>query len=686
MNDKKNNASLKDSFLYYCDLWLSKGTFSTIILLFIVTGIIILLISVLARIFGGTGDSFGSLVWNTMNHTFDPGVLSGDTGSKVFLFLMLLATLAGVFFLALLIGLINDGIQSRVADLSKGIEAVVENNHVIILGFNESTFIILGELVEAYRNRKKTRNVVVVMDQFPKNEMEDRIRIELPDTGNLHIVCRSGSISNSKDLHRCAIENCKSVIIAALDDFETIKSILACTRELNLTNDSDAFITSVIYRYENEHAARIAGDDSEEDPYLFSVKNDRLELLMLENTISKIMTHTCRQKGLSNVFVDLFNFAGHEFYISRRSQNTKLYEQFDGKTIREINRCLSNAIAVGIITRNGESIIGDPNTVRLEEGSQLILLKEDDGIISPEAPQKISFTPSELQFHAKPSSVLIIGCNEKLPKILHEMCQYLTSGTTIYLASDKEELDKWLAEDTILELLANNIDSAFRIERKDMFKPEDSYRKTVSESIDNHQYIYDLLAECKPNFVLSLSSDTLDDNKADEEALKVLLYCKHYKENHPDAKFGITCEMRSIANQQLAQDTMASDFVISHNIASLMMSQIAENRELRGVFETLLNSEGYEVYMKPAKYYISTAAGEIDYYSLQEAVAEKGEIFIGLKKKSPDGEMLIMNPEKGTGANKVSVSFTEEDEIVVLAENIEIMNSSAREASNASVH
>ena len=134
--DKKRKKSFYRQVLYHFDNWLSKGTLSTIILLFAVTGVLVLIIALLAVIFGGQ-ESLGNSLWGTMNHALDPGVLSGDDGGKIFLFLMLLATLIGVFFLAMLIGLINDGIQSRVANMSKGIEAVVENDHVVILGFNE---------------------------------------------------------------------------------------------------------------------------------------------------------------------------------------------------------------------------------------------------------------------------------------------------------------------------------------------------------------------------------------------------------------------------------------------------------------------------------------------------------------------------------------------------------------------
>ena len=668
--DKKRKKSFYRQVLYHFDNWLSKGTLSTIILLFAVTGVLVLIIALLAVIFGGQ-ESLGNSLWGTMNHALDPGVLSGDDGSKAFLFLMLLATLIGVFFLAMLIGLINDGIQSRVANMSKGIEAVVENDHVVILGFNESTFIILGELIEAYRNQVGHRNAIVVMDQLPKEEMDDRIRIEFPDPGNLIIVSRSGSIYSRKDLQRCSIETCKSIIITAYNDFETIKSILACTKILNEHEDSKAYITSVIYGRENEYAARIAGNDTREGDDLFSVKNDRLELLMMENTVSKIMTHTCRHNGLSQVFTEIFNFAGHEFYIARPEKNEELYTLARGKTIRQINRFLPDAIAFGIIQENGSVLIADPNTVVLREGCQLLLMQADDDTVKPIEGKPVSFTPPVDRYVPETSSILIIGCNEKLPYILREMSNYLTPGTMVYLASDPEDLDHWLTDDVIEDLLAKDIDSAVRVQRKDSLHAE---RRDVR--IDDYKYIFSLLDDCKPQYVLTLSPDELGDDEADEMALKLLLYCKSYKENNPDADFGVTCEMRSVENQQLAQGTMTSDFVISRNLASLMMSQIAENRELREVFENLLSNEGFEVYMKSAKYYLDLRSGKpVDIFSVQDAVAEKGEIFLGFKKitgNTDEDDLIVMNPDKLKNGSVVEYSFSPEDEFIVLAEDMTI--------------
>ncbi|MDO4408092.1 MAG: hypothetical protein Q4C16_04025 [Eubacteriales bacterium] len=665
--------TFREKIMYMVDAWLSRGTLSTIIFLLAVTGALGFVIGILVMHFGGVDVSLRRSLWDTFNHIIDPGVLSGDSGSPLFIVLMLLATVIGLLFLAMLIGLINDGIQRRVANLSKGLEPVIEQNHIVILGFNESTFIILGELIEACRNQKNRRNVAVVMDELPKTEMEDRIRIEFPKTGNLKVVCRSGSIINSTDLHRCSILSCKSIIIAAHEDYETIKGILACTRILEHAEESGTYITSVIYGKENEHAAKIAGNDTSGEEEVFSVKNDRLELLMMEKTISKIMTHTCRQNGLSRVFIELFNFTDNEFYVASPEMDPGLYKKAVGKSIRQINRFIGDAIAVGIIQEDGHPLIADPNTVVLKKGSRLILLQNDDEPVTLIKERTTRFTPPSATYEAEASRILIFGSNEKLPLVLREMCEYLKPGSIIFLAEDPEELSRHIDDEIIEEMIEKDIDAAVKIQRLDPVNEKMPVPGNNDRVADVHQYVYEMLDECRPGYVLILVPDSMSDDLADEQALKMLLYCKNYKEKNPDADFGITCEMRSIANQQLAQDSMASDFVISRNIASLMMSQIAETRELGEVFELLLSSEGFEVYIKPAKYYFSTEQGKaIDFYSVQDAVAEKGEIFLGYKKGTQDGNEIIMNPVKLKDGKKTSMVFSDEDLLLVLAEEMEI--------------
>lgn len=670
MKQRKKRKSYKNLFSYYFDLWLSKGTVSMVILLFVITGVLILILSILMIIFcSSRGINFVQAVWGTLTHTLDPGVLAGDEGTVVFLFLMLLATLCGVFFTALLIGTINDGISGRVNELSKGLEPVIENDHVVILGFNESTFIIISELIEAYANQKGKRHAVVIMDHYDKQEMEARIRTQFPNTGNIKIVCRGGETYNQNDLIRCSIATSKSVIIAQEHDFETIKTIIACTQLLNECEDSKSFVTAVINQKEYELAARISGNDENISDQLFSVENDRLELLMLESTISKIMTHTSRQGGLSKVFIEVFNYEGNEFYIVRNEGRDKeVFKKLSGKTIREINQRLTNAIAIGVIDAKGNVQIDDPDKVVLREDCKLVVLEEDDNriVINNSIPET-SYTSPTILYEDKPSTILIMDCNSKLPTVLGEMGHYLCPGSLIYLAADPNELDS-IVSDNYLKRLEDQGESKSLTIRKCSIGSQDN--TNVYDYINLHK----LLEECQPDYLLIMSSQTLDNEEADARSLKLLLYCKYYKNLHPEKNFDVTCEMRNVANQHLADSLMTSDYVVSRNIAALMMAQIAENRELKAVFEILLNSEGFEIYMKPAKYYLNiTGETEVSLFSLSEAVAEKHEIFIGYKLNSKENGDAALCPDKVQNGKPVSITLHEDDQFIVLAEDIKVI-------------
>ena len=78
--------------------------------------------------------------------------------------------------------------------------------------------------------------------------------------------------------------------------------------------------------------------------------------------------------------------------------------------------------------------------------------------------------------------------------------------------------------------------------------------------------------------------------------------------------------------------------------------------------------------MKSAKYYLDLSSDKpVDIFSIQDAVAEKGEIFLGYKKKSEIGEtQIILNPEKMKKGTAKGYSFSAEDEFVVLAEDMTI--------------
>jgi hypothetical protein len=103
-------------------------------------------------------------------------------------------------------------------------------------------------------------------------------------------------------------------------------------------------------------------------------------------------------------------------------------------------------------------------------------------------------------------------------------------------------------------------------------------------------------------------------------------------------------------------------------LISLILSQIAENKELSSVFQNLFDPEGSEIYLKPVSDYIQIDR-PINFYTLLEAARRRGEVALGyrIKAEANNAEKMHgvhLNPKKSE-----KISFSDEDMIIVLAEN-----------------
>jgi hypothetical protein len=156
------------------------GWLALISLLVIATAALIIALADI-RQEGGDHLSFGEAFWESLVRTLDSGTFGGDTGWG-FRFIMLGVTIGGVFFVSALIGIINNGLEGRFAQLRKGRSVVLEHRHTLILGWSPKIFTIISELVLANANQSKPR-IVILADQDVvemKDEVTARSSIRTP--------------------------------------------------------------------------------------------------------------------------------------------------------------------------------------------------------------------------------------------------------------------------------------------------------------------------------------------------------------------------------------------------------------------------------------------------------------------------------------------------------------------------
>lgn len=609
--------SLIKRISYGLDRMMSKGAIAMSLLLFAITTVIVGLIGIIAYFVSDDGGILYQL-WSSLMYTLDAGNLAGvPTDNVVYLLLMFLDTLCGLFLTSVLIGIVATGVESKLSNLRKGTSVVQEDDHTVIIGFDNNVYTLLRELIEANSNKKKAH--IVVLGKESKEKMEEDIASHVPNTRTTHIVCRSGNLHELYSLERCSIETARSVIINVDDDAETVKILLALSayvKNKELRNKELRFVASL---QDNQYleAANIAGEG-------------RSQIVLVNDAIARIISNTCRQHGLSQVLTELFNFSGDEIYFEK-------VPMLEGKTFKEAALSFSNAVLFGLY-RNGKAKLNPSMDTVISKDDQLIILEADDGSFNCHAPKEADLSGIHEGEHisAKASdNLIVLGSNDKLPIILSEYSKYVEPGARVIIVDDSmdesrigtyDPLDVTVCTDTVT-------------------------RKLLCTFLDQ-----------KINNVLLLNDDSLDFESSDSQTLLRLILLRDIADSY-DQRFSITTEMRSVDNQRLASQARVDDFVVGSNFSSLIMAQISENPDIVPVIDELLDEDGSELYMKPAKNYVKVGV-PVDSYTLTESAAQKGEIYLGYRQVGKAKANVIINPRKDE-----LIVFDEKDQIVVIAEN-----------------
>ena len=619
---KKATAGQK--FRYWFDNLMSKGTPSLLLLLAVITTVVVVIGGLLAVALGGAdgsgADGTGKSIWFTLMHAINTGVLAKEEGTIPYLAVMTIVTLVGIFITSFLIGTISNGIKDKVADLQRGKSRVIEEDHVVVIGFDENVTSIIEELALANANQNDA--VVVVLADEDKTEMEDTIRDRVENLGNIRLVCRSGRPDSPKDLKVCSLDTCKSIIVNLKDDFMTVKTILACESLLDEYGNNDAFITATVRDREVLHPAKIAG-------------GDRAEILNFQKTVARLMVQAGRHPGMSEILSELLSFKGNEIYVEDLPETV-------GLSLADINLRLSHSTAIGIVRDETPLLNPDADTI-VEAGDSIILIAHDDD----SSQLKEAAVVNEAAFQREPNIVeephtlLVLGYSDMLKAILHEEDQYAAPGSKVIIAAEEGKIDT----ESLASVELSNIELDIRECR--IFK-----RATL-----------DGLAAENPSSILLLADPELTDEEADSRTLMLQLHLNDIAEEF-GTEVPLVVEMNSTRNQRLSQTMRATDFVVSSRITSKMLAQIAEERHKKEILNDLLSDGGSSIYMKPITRYVLT--GEpVDYYTLGASAARYGEIAIGYKKIAEDGSFTIeLNP-----MSKEATQFSDNDDLIVVARN-----------------
>jgi voltage-gated potassium channel Kch len=563
--------------------------------------------------------------------TLDPGTMGGDEGSWVFLFLMFLATMGGIFVVGTLIGVLTTGLDAKMTELRKGRSIVAEKDHTVILGWSAQIFSIISELVIANQNRNHA--CIAILAEKDKVEMEDEIRDSIDNFKNTRIVCRTGNPIDPKDLEIVNIDESRSVIILSPEfddaDSQVIKTILAITNNPNRKKQRYHIVTT-IHDQENLEIAEMVGQGE-------------VQFILADELISRITAQTCRQSGLSVVYTELLDFSGDEIYFYHEPS-------LAGISFGEAQTKYEKSMLIGIRGESGNIKLNPPANTIIQKNDKIIAISEDDDTIRISNLTDLRISLNSIKENGanklQPERTLIIGWNKRAPAIIKELDGYVAPGSELLVVADVDA-EKMKKECSIFG----------ETKQKIIFQRGETTNRRLLDRLAIHLY---------QHVIILSPSNIREPQKADAATLMTLLHLRDISEKFGNP-FSIVSEMLDIRNRELAEVTKADDFIVSDKLISLLLSQISENIELITVFKDLFDPEGSEIYLKSAAEYINFDQ-PVNFYTVDESARRRREVAIGYRLQSEANDPtkaygVYINPPKSQ-----PIAFSHADKIITLSE------------------
>jgi len=625
--------SNRERFRYYFENTFASGPMGVIRWLAIMSLITILLLGCVIVLFGIRAEpdatdplSFLEGAWQSLMATLDSGTMGGDEG-WAFRIVRFIATLVGIFMISILIGVISAAIDGKIEQLRKGKSKVLESGHTLILGWSEKIFPIIDQLILANENLKKQR--IVVLAEMDKVEMEDAIREKIQDFKTTKIIVRSGNPMISNEIQIVNPNLARAIIVLSPDseeaDITVIKTVMSITNS-PLRKKEPFHIVAEIKEEANLEAAELVGQG--EAIFMYAA-----------DLLARITAQTCRQSGLAIIYTDLFQFEGDEIYFQKEPS---LY----GKTFKEAAMSYNTSSLIGVYSEQLGIQLNPSGDTLLAEGDSLVALSQDndtivvDGVPADQRMKGGMFMKNSPEIFG-PEKTLMMGWNENSEKIIVELDSYVNAGSELLILAENDlDLDQLSTQNLTLTKRTGKL----------------SNRK-VLDSVHPEQF---------DNIIL-MSDKSLEVQHSDAQTLICLLHLRSIGALH-NKDLSIVSEMRDIRNREVGIVAKADDFIIGDNITSLILAQIAENKELFKVFNSLFDSEGSEIYLKPIENYWNE--GEVvTFYDMVSRAFEYNETAIGYRLMANQDNASLnfgikLNPRKDE-----VIGFIEGDYLVVLAEN-----------------
>ncbi|MCQ2549735.1 MAG: hypothetical protein MJ134_06820 [Lachnospiraceae bacterium] len=604
----------KEHFRYWFDNIMSKGTGAMLAALAIAVLGLTLIISLIIFL-GGLGEgSLGYTFWDVLSTTINAWMPSSGDGDAAYVVLVAISAIVGVLVTSILIGIISSAVEDKVTEMRRGNSLVLENGHIVILGFKLGEYILLDQLVKYFGNDKAC---IVVAESMEREEMESAIKDNLDIPSNMRIICRNINITDPVALECCSIETASLVIVNPIEDKQTVRTLMA--------------VASVLDGVEGERARAVGAVELSD--YIIPTHICRqygITLLHTDDMLARIIAHSCTQPGLPAAFSEIFSFEGSEIYIEDTDVKS-------GSSFKDILYTMKEGVPLGIY-RDDATILNPDRNMELLEGDKVILLEKSKGAFQIAEKDYIGhhddIKVNVPEYKEQDKKVLIIGSNRKLRIIMQELPSNVTD---IFLVKSSEKG----YEDMCRKLRPN---TNIIVYEEDLFEEPELLLK-LTEGVDH---------------VIVLNNYHLDEEISDTRNMLTIFKLREIR-SKKGSSFTITSEMRREDSRSLILGDDLVDFVISTDMSDMVLAQVALNPKLQDTFNELLSNDGSEFLLRDADFAENCIGISRTVAWFRRILIHKGCILLGYISNESGHSETFINP-----ALSEEITLKPNDKLIVI--------------------
>lgn len=534
--------------------------------------------------------------WWTLTHFLDGGAVEDDPSPRRVLGVVITAT--GILVLSLLTAFLASKMGERISDLRSGLNAVVERDHVLCLGYDPNVPALAREIA-----RSGQRVTLVILSPDPKGPIESALRIVQRVPGSrLKLVIRTGDPRIEQALLRVAAHRSRKVLVippGKLDDDGsvrwTLSTLLALRRVVGESWRGGALVLA-------RHVEAVELLELATEPGVAGPQRLLAEIIAADAVLAGILAQSTREEGVHHVLRRLLAFDGAELYTM------PLPPPLAGKSFDFAHARIEDGVLVGWKSDERLMLCPRDGGAVLDASHSLVVLHHHDalGRTGGTLPPSPDVDPGSIVPEPR-RSVSVIGCTPTLPHLLIELDGLLPRGSRVRAILGP-------AHERGRAMVAKLKPTAITIE----LEP-----RTAAELADESEE-----SICRSDAVVILGHESSDDINGDASALATLLHLRRGMRLCGDE--GAVRVVTEVRDPRSAAHVAprAGDCIVSSDLIAMLLAQETIDASSSEIYREILHPGGARVAVRPRSLYLPD--GAFTFAHVLAAARARGEVALGL--------------------------------------------------------